>query len=67
MYSHLLIKMANMLNKVCTTIIQGESGLNEPPGSLPSSIQRVRGDLEIWLSALLMASFPKPPEDKFLF
>ena len=36
-------------------------------GSLPPSIQRVKGDLEIWLSALLMASFPRPTEDEFLF
>ena len=36
-------------------------------GSLPSSILRVKGDMEIWLSALLIASFPKPLEDEFLF
>ena len=35
-------------------------------GSLPSSIQRVKGDLEIWLSALLTTSFPKPIEGGFL-
>ena len=28
-------------------------------GSLPYSILRVKGDLEIWLSALLIASFPE--------
>ena len=36
-------------------------------GSLPPSILLVKGDLEIWLSALLIASFPKPLEDEFLF
>ena len=36
-------------------------------GSLPCLIQRVKGELEIWLSALLMASFPRPTEDGFLF
>ena len=35
-------------------------------GSLPSSILRVKGDLEIWLSALLIASFPRLLEDEFL-
>jgi len=35
--------------------------------SLTPSIQHVKGDLEIWLSALLMASFPRPPKDEFLF
>ena len=36
-------------------------------GSLPPSILRMKGDLEIWLSALLIASFPRPLEDEFLF
>ena len=32
-------------------------------GSLPPSIQHMKGDLEIWLSALLIASFPRPTEE----
>ena len=36
-------------------------------GSLPPLILHVKGDLEIWLSALLIASFPKPLEDELLF
>ena len=36
-------------------------------GNLPSSIQRVKGNLEIWLSALLIASFTRPLEDELLF
>ena len=36
-------------------------------GCLIPSILRVKGYLEIWLSALLIASFPKPFEDGFLF
>ena len=36
-------------------------------GSLPSSILRVKGDLEIWLSARLIASLPRPLEDEILF
>ena len=35
--------------------------------SLPPSILCVKGDLEIWLSALLIASFPRPLKDEFLF
>ena len=36
-------------------------------GSLPPSILRVKGDLEIWFNALLIASFPKPLQDELLF
>ena len=36
-------------------------------GSLPPLIQCVKGDLKIWLSALLMALFPRPTKDEFLF
>ena len=36
-------------------------------GSLPPLILCVKGDLEIWLSALLIASFPKPLENELLF
>ena len=35
--------------------------------SLPPSIQRVKGDLEIWLSALLIALFPRATKGEFLF
>ena len=49
------------------TIVDGERGLSELPGSFPPLILRVKGDLEIWLSALLIASFPRPLEDEFLF
>ena len=35
-------------------------------GSFPPSILRMKGDLEIWLSALLIASFPMPLEDLFM-
>ena len=35
--------------------------------SLPPSIQHVKCDLEIWLNALLMASFPRPIKEEFLF
>ena len=36
-------------------------------GSLLPSILHVNGDLEIWLSALLIASFPRPLEDELPF
>ena len=36
-------------------------------GSFLPSILRVKGDLEIWLSALFIASFPKSLEDELLF
>ena len=36
-------------------------------GSLPPSILRVKGDLEIWLSALLIASLSRLLEDELLF
>ena len=36
-------------------------------GSLPPSILRMKGDLEIWLNARLIASFPRPLEDGILF
>ena len=35
MYSHFLIKVANMFNRICPAIIQGESGLSEPPRKSP--------------------------------
>ena len=34
--------------------------------SLPPSILRVKGDLEIWFNALLIASFPRPLQDELL-
>ena len=36
-------------------------------GNLPPLILRMKGDLEIWLSTLLITSFSKPLEDEFLF
>ena len=36
-------------------------------GSIPSSILRVKGDLEIWLSVLLISSFPWLLENELLF
>ena len=60
MDSHSLIEMAHMLNGVCLAIIHGESGLSESSKEFYSSILRVKGDLEIWFNALLIASFPTP-------
>ena len=36
MHSHPLIEVANMLHRVCSTIVHGECGLSEPPRKSPS-------------------------------
>ena len=36
MHSHPLIEVANMLHRVCSTIVHGECGLSEPLRKFPS-------------------------------
>ena len=67
MHSHSLVEVAYVFHGVCLTIVHGERGLSEPPRKSLLSILRMKGDLDIWLSALLIASFPKPLEDKLMF
>ena len=60
MNNHFLIKMANMLHRICPTIIKRE-------GRLIKFIRRVKGDLATWLNASFMVVFPRPLCYGFLF
>ena len=66
-YNHPLIEVVDMLHRVCSTIVHSECGLSELPRKSLSLNPGVKGDLKIWLSALLIASFSMPPKDEFLF
>lgn len=58
MDSHPLVELAHMLYKVRSTIVNGKRGLMELQGIFALSILRVKGDLEIWFDALIIALFP---------
>ena len=66
-YNHPLIEVADMLHRVCSTIVHSECGLSKLPRKSLFLNPGIKGDLEIWLTALLIASFPKPTEDEFSF
>ena len=58
--NHSLVEVANMFHEIHPSIIHGKRWLGEPSRSLSASLLWVKGDLEIWLKAPLMASLPRP-------
>ena len=66
MDSHLLFELAHVFYRIRATVIHGECGLMETPGSFAFSIPRVKGDLEIWLRAFFITLVPTPLLDGLL-
>ena len=67
MNGHFLVKMANMLHRICLTIIKREGQLINRRGRLAPLIHRVKGNLATWFNASFMAVFPMPLCDRLLF
>ena len=64
---HPLSKMAHMFHQVDPSMVYGEGWLGKTMGSLAFSMQCIKGDLDIWRKALLIASFPIFSGGEFLF
>ena len=67
MNGHFLIEMANMLHRICLTIIKREGRLIKSPRKACTLNLPCEGDLATWFNASFMALFPRPLCDGLLF